>query len=130
MTSQWTDWLRLLAQAGEGGRDLVLPPITRGKSYLHVFEFYADVSAHAFAADLRVAPDADALPLVAFTVTVGTFDGEVTPVTLELTALQAAIEGAGDDDANGLAEAVFNLFHTPSGGEQNRIAGTTITIAE
>lgn len=130
MKSQWTDWLRELAQAGKGGDGLVLPPITRDKSYLHVLNIEANVSADAFAADLRTAPDSDLAPLVAFTVSVGAFSGGVTPVTLSLTALQTALPGVADADFNGLAEAVFYLFHTPSGGTQYRAAGTVITIAE
>jgi hypothetical protein len=130
MQSQWDDWLRELASAGKGGRALILPPISRGMSYLHIMDFEADVSADAFSADLRLTPDADATLLATFTVTVGAFDGTVTPVTFELSAVQVDAITADDDDFNGLTEVIFNLFHTPGGGDQYRAAGTNIVIAE
>lgn len=130
MDSQWNDWLRELAAAGQGGKSMVPPPITRGMAYSWPLSIEADVSADAWAADIRLSPDADATPLATFAVTVGAYSGGVTLVTLSLTALQTAFASTPDSDFDGLTEVVFNLFHTPSGGDQYRAAGTTITIAE
>jgi hypothetical protein len=73
METQWRPWLAEMRAAGMGGSDLELTPITRGMSYLHVFSIEADVSADAFSADLRMAPDADGPLQAEFDVTVGAY---------------------------------------------------------
>lgn len=130
MKSQWTDWLREMAAAGMGGSALAFTPISRGIAYSYVMPVGADVSGDTFAADLRMAPDADGAPVAAFTVTVGAYADGFTDVTFALAAGALDAVADLDGDADGLSELVLYLFHTPAGGAQYRAAGTTITIAE
>jgi len=120
MKSQWDTWLRELAAAGKGGA--IVKAIDRGLPYSLSLEIPMDVSADAFAASLKVAPDA-ASAEADFTVGVGAYAAGVTVVTLSLSAaLTAAL--TADGDADGVEELVFDLLHTPSGGTQQRfIAG-------
>src|SRR5690606_24447939 len=94
MATQWDDWLRKLAADGKGGLGLRGKPairaIDRGLPYEYQMAIGADVSADAFSASIRATPDATGATLADFTVTVGSYADEVTPVTLSLTDVQTA----------------------------------------
>jgi hypothetical protein len=130
MNTQWGPWLAEMKAAQMGGSDLVLTPITRGMAYLHVMAVEADVSMDAFAANLRLSPDAAAPLQAEFDIDVGDYADGVTVLTLTLSEADVEAITATDGDLDGLEELVFYLFHTPDGGDQYRVAGTTITIAE
>lgn len=132
MTSQWDNWLRECAAQGLGGRSWSLPAITPDTAWTHSFSVEADVSGDAFAADVRLNPDADGTPLAAMTVTVGVYGGGVTPVTFDLSSAQVAAiaAAASDGDGDGISEAVVYLFHTPAAENQYRAAATNIEILE
>lgn len=123
--TQHGDWLRSLASAGKGGVEL--PPIDRGLSYPLTLDIPLDVSGDSFAAALRIAPDAG--DAVEFGVSVGSWDGTYTPVTLTLTKTQVDNDLPADDDADGLTEMVMDVLRTPSGGTQYRFLGGNVFIS-
>jgi hypothetical protein len=125
MDTQWGAWLRELKAARKGG--IQYKPIRRDLPYSLVFAFDADFSGDAFAASLRIAPDASGSTLADFTVSVGDYTDGATNVTLTLTKSQVNALPS-DDDFDGLAEVVFDLLHTPSGGEQYQLLGGTILL--
>lgn len=130
--SQWDDWLRKLSADGKGGLGLTGKPemraIDRGLPYEYTLSIAGDRSADAFEASLRASPDAAGATLADFTVTVGSYSGGVTPITLSLTAVQTAAL-TSDSDLDGLEEFVFDILWTPSGGTQQRLMGGVIQIS-
>ncbi|MBX7496754.1 hypothetical protein K3172_12885 [Qipengyuania sp. 6B39] len=126
MTSQFPDWLRQCAAAGQGG--LTLPPIDRALSYPLTVKIPLDASADSFSASLRLSPDADGATLADFAVSVGAWDGTYTPVTFTLTKAQVAALPA-DADGDGLAELVFDILRTPSGSYERRYLAGNVFIS-
>ena len=125
MKTQHSDWLRALASAGKGG--VLLPPIDRGLPYELTIKVPLDVSADSFSAALRSAPDTAETP-VAFTTSVGAWDGTFTPLTLSLT--EGEVNSLPSDaDAVGLEEMVFDLLRTPNGGTEYRFLAGNIFIS-
>lgn len=110
--TQHGDWLRSLASAGKGGVEL--PPIDRGLPYELILNVPIDVSGDSFSASLRVSPDASGSTLADFSVSVGSWDGTYTPVTLSLTDTQVNALPS-DDDADGRVELVMDVLRDPSG---------------
>lgn len=125
MATQWDAWLRELKAAGKGG--VRLKGIDRGLPYSLAFSIPLDVTADAFDASLRMAPDASGATLVDFTIVVGTFTAGATLITLSLTQVQTAALPA-DGDIDGVEEFVFDLLRTPSGGTQARLIAGVIPI--
>ena len=104
METQHGDWLRQLAADSKGG--VPLPAITRGEAYEKSFTLPLDVSGDSFTGALALAPDGDDEAVL--TVTPGSWDGEVTPVTITLS--QAIVDTLpADQDADGLAELVYSI---------------------
>ncbi|HCS18461.1 MAG TPA: hypothetical protein DIW45_12515 [Erythrobacter sp.] len=122
--TQHGDWLRSLASAGKGGVEL--PPIDRGLAYPLTLKIPMDVSSDSFAAALRIAPDSGTA--VAFSVSVGAWDGTYTPVTFSLTKSQVN-SLPSDADADGLTEMVMDVLRTPSGGDEYRFFGGNVFVS-
>ena len=126
METQHGDWLRANASAGKGG--VTLPQIDRGLPYELVVNIPLDVSADAFAASLRIAPDASGSTLADFSILVGAWDGTYTPVTFSLTSGQ--VDSLPEDgDADGLTELVMDILRTPSVGTEYRYLAGNIYIS-
>lgn len=127
METQWKDWRLQLASAAKGG--IEFKTMRRDLPYSLVLTFNADYSADTFDAALRLGPDT-ASELVSFSVSVGSYVDGWTNVTLSLTKSQVATvaAAASDGDLDGLAEVVFDLLHTPSGGTQQLMLGGTIPL--
>lgn len=122
----YRDWVAAAKAAGHGG--ITLPAITRGLPYSRTINFGADYSADAFAASLRLTPDAAGATLADFTVVVGSYSGGVTPVTITLSQTVTAALPA-DGDADGLAWLVFDMLRTPSGGTQDRFVAGVAAVS-
>ena len=123
MQTQHGDWLRQLAADSKGG--VTLPSITRGEGYKTSFELEGDYSADTFSASLALAPD---VPTVADFNIAKAFNGTATLVTLSLsdTIVNAL---PADGDANGLAELVFSVQHTPAGSIETRLFAGNVFIS-
>jgi len=128
----WADWLAAERAAGRSGLVLTSHPIVRGQNYEIVLPIPADVSGDAFDAAIYVGPDADNSALASFTVTVGSYDSGAgtTTVTLSLAASLTDDEPPADSDFDGLAECIFKMNHTPSGGNASRALSLSIPIVE
>lgn len=124
MTSQFPAWV---AQLKADGKHLALPAITRGKAYAFKLTVATDVSADSFSGAVRLAPDAVGDALANFSVSVGTYSGGVTEITFSLSSGETDI--VQDADADGLAEAVFDILHTPSGLAAYRAFGGTVYVS-
>lgn len=131
MQTQWADWLAVEKASGRGG--IVWPEsIVRGLPYEMVLEIPSDVSAGTFVADIYAGVDDSLTSLASFAVSLGAYDANAgtTTLTLTLTALQTDDEPPADADGDGLAEVVFKLLYTPSGGTQRRAMGLVIPVSE
>lgn len=126
METQHGVWLRAMASAGKGG--VTLPQIDRGLAYELTLKVPLDVSGDTFSSSLRLAPDADGSTLADFAVSVGSWDGTYTPVTLTLTSEQVNAL-PGDSDADGLVELVIDVLRDPTGsGIEYRYLGGNIFV--
>jgi hypothetical protein len=132
MNTQWSAWLAAEKAAGRSGVVFSQKPIVRGEAYELVLPIPGDVSGDAFAAAIYLTPDADDSALASFTVDVGSYDSEAgtTDVTLSLAATATDDEPPADADGDGLAEAVFKMTYTPSGGSAARALSLVIPIVE
>ena len=130
MQTQWSDWLAAESAAGRSGIVLSAHPIVRGQAYELVLPIPADVSGDAFAGGIYIGPDADNSALASFTVTVGSFSGGFTNVTLALAATATDDEPPADADLDGVAEVIMKLDYTPSGGSAARCLGLSIPVVE
>lgn len=131
MNQPYEAWLTSLANAKRGG--FAMPPIDRGLSYNHTFDFAGDYSADSFEGGLRAAPVSDptaTAALVDFTVTVGIFADGVTPVTFSLTEADVSDDTKvpADSDGDAVHTLYFDWLHTPNGGTQYRVAGGYIEV--
>lgn len=123
MAGQFDDWLATLKAAGKGGARFPQLTIDRGLAYSKVLGFGADLSGDTITSVLRASPDAGGAPLATFDVTVGSYSGGITQVTLALTDDETAALPA-DSDADGVEEFVFDLLRN---GE--RLMAGTIPVA-
>lgn len=132
METQWKEWLAAEKAAGRSGFVLSAHPIVRAQAYEIVLPIPGDLSGDAFDAAIFVGPDADNPALASFTVNVGSFDAGAgtTDVTLSLAASLTDTEPPADANFDGVAEAVFKLNYTPSGGTVRRVLGLVIPIVE
>lgn len=133
MESQWSNWLAAAKVAGQGG--IIWPDaIVRGLPFEMVLPFPADVSADAFRASFGTAPDAS--PLVSLTegsgVTVGSYSGGITNVTIALTSGNVSTIGTAQDDADGdgLAEVLVDIhWQEGSSGDWMRSGVFSVPIS-
>ena len=123
LNKEWLAQLRAEGKLSDEPHAMV-----RGMAYAFTLRFAADFSADAFAAGVRLTPDANAGALEDFSVTVGAYASGVTPVTFQLTSTQVNAMPA-DGDLDGLAWVLFEVLHTPSGENPYRIAGGEIPVA-
>lgn len=130
MASQWDTWLRELRAAGKGGERYSQLTIDRGLAYSKTLAFGMDLSADTFTASLKASPDGPALsPAIDFTVTVGSYSGGQTLVTLALSAATTATIPA-DADADGIEEFPFDLLRRVGGaGDKKRFIAGLIPVA-
>jgi hypothetical protein len=132
MQTQWTEWLAAERAAGRSGVVLNERPIVRGKAYELVLPIPGDLTGATFAASLHVSPGASAISGVSFDTDLAAFDAEAgtTTLTLSLAATETDTELPADGNLDGLAEVIFKLDFTPSGGDQSRALGLVIPIVE
>lgn len=119
MPSQFHEWVALLKEDGQGG--LRLPVMHKGQPYAAVLTYAADFSGDTFTAYADISPNtgSDGTP---FAVSVGSFSGGGTEVTISLTKSQVNAL-ASDDDADGVSWAVYEVNRTPSGSSNAEPAG-------
>lgn len=123
MATQWDNWLAALKAAGKGGQSFPQLTIDRGLDYSKVLAFGADLSGDTITASLRASPDAANPTLADFAVTVGSYSGGTTEITLELTIAETAALPA-DTDVDGVEEFVFDILRNGS-----RLMAGTIPLA-
>lgn len=106
MQTQFANWM---AQLAADGMDARLLSIVRGQAWEVVLPIAEDVSAETFTFTVSLSPGASVLQ--AGTVTVGSYSGGVTNVTLALNSTEVGTiaTAAGDSDGDGVAEVVFEL---------------------
>jgi hypothetical protein len=124
MQTQWAAWLAVEKAAGRGG--IVHPKsIVRGLAWSETFYFNVDFSGDDFKAAFRLSPDGPGTAIEP-AIVVGAHGAVVpgrTAVTCSLTVEQVDTL-AEDADADGLAEMVFDMLHTPvlTGVQVRRLA--------
>ena len=125
LTPEQSAWLAAMSAAQRGGEKLK-DNIVRGLAWATAIEFSADYSGDAFACSLGYEPDNGASETNDVTVTVGSFTGGKTLVTLSLNGTQTGALAA-DGDGDGLVPILFDLYRTPSGESKYLIlAGYTL----
>lgn len=124
LISPFYAWEQGLALAQKGP---VTITIDRGVPFRQVWSLDWDASASTFKASLRASPDASGSTLADFTITVGSYSGGVTSLTLAMTSSTTATLPA-DDEGDGVVPLVFDLLETPSGGTQSRLIGGTAYV--
>lgn len=127
MDTQLPDWMAQASRDGRGGLNAEPQAINRGRTCQFVLNLnesdeYGDWTAGAFAADLRLLPDAGGAALASYTTSTGTPAAGVTPVTFTLDAADQS--GLPTDDGNGLVELFLEITFTPTGGDEFTVVST------
>lgn len=127
MDTQLPDWLAQSSRDGRGGLSAEPQAINRGRTCVFVLNLstsddYGDWTGGAFAADLRLLPDAAGAALASYTASIGTPAGGITPVTFTLD--NTAQSGLPADEGTGLVELFLEVTYTPSGGDEYTLIST------
>lgn len=126
--SEWDAWLAEAERSEQGGREIILPAITRGHPWAATLIVNGTIAlSGTFTAAIAAAPDS--APLAACAVTAAYLSGDnVSWITLNLNAVQTAALPA-DADGDGLVWLVWDLLHTPTTGGAMRIAASLVPVS-
>lgn len=130
MNTQYTAWLRSLAAAQKG--PVALPTAVRQLPYRAVLAINADFSGATIVAQVKSSPGSPT-SLADFTVSVSSFSGGVTIVSLSLAAGTGADSTGSlpaDADMDGIEYFPFDILVTPDGiDEPERLCGGLLPVS-
>lgn len=119
MATTFDEWLRALARAGKGPATLYCD---RGVAFVCMLAVGADLTGASLRGEVRASPNSTGTALATFAVSAFSLAGGQTSFTISLT--KAVVNALpAPSDGSGVADLVFDLLWTPSGGVEQRLFG-------
>lgn len=128
MSTPFSEWLALLAQANKG--PLILPPAIRQVAYNQQLVFNGDLTSAGFAGQVKASPDSTSV-LVSFVFGTSTLIGGKTYVPFGLNSGTGANSTGAlpvDGDFDGVEAFPFDILMT-FGGVTDRLVGGLLPLS-